>query len=313
MTRHDDRSPEHAFDKSYWEQHWHAGPGPDSDQGSDAGPAPGHGGAADQDLVNPYLVREVGDLVPGSALDAGCGAGIEAVWLASHGWQVTAADISATALNRAGARTAATETPEVVQRVQWIEADLETWEPGRAFDLVTTHYAHPAMPQLDFYERIASWVAPGGSLLVVGHLHHGHGQDRGHDHEDGHDGGPPDRATTTAAAITARLDPAVWDVVTADEVNRTVGPHGGREVRRHDVVVRAHRRDEPSPESWLRDAGVAPTRTPGPGPATGCAWSSGSAGAVASCRRSSAHSSSKACGALRQIRGKARKPCGIPT
>lgn len=246
MTRHDEQTPAHAFDKSYWEQHWRARPDPDPEQGTGPGHAVGHGGTADpeaQNLVNPYLAREVGALTPGSALDAGCGAGLEALWLASHGWQVTAADISATALDRAGARAAATETPQVVRRVQWIEADLETWEPGCAFDLVITHYAHPAMPQLDFYERIASWVAPGGCLLVVGHLRHGH--DRGHDHGDGHDDGPPAEATTAAAAITARLDPAVWDVVTADEMHRTVGPRGGREVRLHDVVVRAHRRDEP--------------------------------------------------------------------
>ena len=53
--------------------------------------------------------------------------------------------------------------------MEWVEADLGVWDPGTRFDLVTTHYAHPAMPQLDFYERIAGWVAPGGTLLVVGH------------------------------------------------------------------------------------------------------------------------------------------------
>lgn len=260
MSRHDEQPPVHAFDKTYWERHWRAGPGPESGRRTGGGRAAGRGGAADstdQHLVNPHLVREVGGLLPGTALDAGCGAGIEAAWLASHGWQVTAADISATALDRASARAAATQTPEALQRVQWVEADLETWEPGRAFDLVTTHYAHPAMSQLDFYARIATWVAPGGSLLVVGHLHHGQdrGQGRGHDHGDGHDDGPPAEATATAAAIAARLDPAAWDVVTADEVERTVGTRGGRDLRLHDVVVRAHRRDGPGRVSWPRDVG----------------------------------------------------------
>ncbi|MEK8108388.1 hypothetical protein NKG94_32145 [Micromonospora sp. M12] len=27
------------------------------------------------------------------------------------------------------------------------------------------------MPQLAFYDRISGWVAPGGTLLIVGHLH----------------------------------------------------------------------------------------------------------------------------------------------
>jgi len=224
-----DRSPAHTFDREYWEQHWHGGQG---------------AAAKEQNPVNPHLAREASDLAPGWALDAGCGAGTEAVWLASRGWQVTAADISAAALKRASARASAAETLAVTERVQWVEANLETWEPGRAFDLVTTHYAHPAMPQLDFYERIASWVAPGGTLLIVGHR--GHGQDHSHG-DDGHEDQPPGRATATAEAIRARLDPAVWDVVTADEMTRTTGSHG-REVSLHDVVVRARRRIASRPE-----------------------------------------------------------------
>ena len=45
--------------------------------------------------------------MPGTALDAGCGEGAEATWLASRGWDVTAADISAEALARAAARAVA--------------------------------------------------------------------------------------------------------------------------------------------------------------------------------------------------------------
>ena len=56
--------------------------------------------------------------------------------------------------------------------MQWVQADLSTWNPDARYDLVTTHYAHPAMPQLEFYDRIASWVAPGGTLLIAGHLYH---------------------------------------------------------------------------------------------------------------------------------------------
>jgi hypothetical protein len=52
--------------------------------------------------------------------------------------------------------------------VHWVEADLSTWQPDARYDLVTTHYAHPAMPQLD-------WDAPAGTLLIVDHLHN---QDR---------------------------------------------------------------------------------------------------------------------------------------
>ncbi|TDC59618.1 class I SAM-dependent methyltransferase, partial [Actinomadura sp. GC306] len=198
---------DHAFDKEYWERHWQQS-----------------GGAHDVP-PNPYLEREVGGLVPGAALDAGCGAGAEAVWLASRGWEVTAVDISAEVLARAAGRAAVSG---VGGRVRWVEADLGAWEPGTRFDLVTTHYAHPAMPQLEFYERIAGWLSPGGTLLIVGHLHsHGHGH------------GPPAEASVTAADVVARLDGAQWEIGVAEERHRTLTGPGGREVPLHDVVVRA--------------------------------------------------------------------------
>lgn len=127
--------------------------------------------------------------------------------------------------------------------MQWIQADLSAWDPDTQYDLVTTHYAHPAMPQLEFYDRIASWVAAAGTLLIVGHLYRDAAGGDGHGHPHEHAGdGPPASASATAAAITARLDPAVWEVVTAQEPHRTLSGDGGREVTLHDVVVRATRR-----------------------------------------------------------------------
>jgi SAM-dependent methyltransferase len=241
-----------AFDKDYWETHWAE--------------------AADREhdrvlLANPYLEREVADLEPGSALDAGCGEGAEAVWLAARGWQVTAADISAAALGQARGRAGRSE---LVREIEWVEADLSAWEPDRQFDLVMTHYAHPAIGQLAFYERIAKWVAPGGALLIVGHAHHRGGHDHGgHDHDhgghdhDGHDHGghdhdghhhaaadhcesdaeqPPEKVQVSAESITGLLAPGEWTVVTADEVSRTLQGGSDRVVELHDVVVRASRR-----------------------------------------------------------------------
>jgi SAM-dependent methyltransferase len=182
---------------------------------------------------NPYLARETSGLTPGTALDAGCGGGAEAIWLASCGWHVTAADISSEALARAAERAA---TSGAAERVRWVEADLSVWSPGARFDLVMTHYAHPAMPQLEFYDRIAGWVAPGGTLLIVGHLHTHSATGDGHGHE------PPAEASATAATVTARLDDTEWEIVTAEEHLRTLTGHGGRAAPLHDVVVRATRR-----------------------------------------------------------------------
>ncbi|MGH3443946.1 MAG: SAM-dependent methyltransferase, partial [Nocardioidaceae bacterium] len=158
------------------------------------------------------------------------------------------ADIAAAALDHAAER--ATEAG-VADRVQWVQADLSSWEPDTCYDLVTTHYAHPAMPQLEFYDRIASWVAPGGTLLIVGHLHHEpaadgneHGHEHGHVHGHGHEpDGPPPEALATAATITARLDPAQWEIVTAEQSQRTMSGPGHHETTIHDVVVRATRRN----------------------------------------------------------------------
>ncbi|GII34211.1 class I SAM-dependent methyltransferase [Planotetraspora mira] len=208
----------HGFDKDFWERHWR--------QGSAEGP-----GSMGGNPPNPYLARETSGLTPGTALDAGCGGGAEAIRLAFDGWHVTAADISSEALARAAERAAASGAPE---HLQWVEADLSVWSPGLRFDLVMTHYAHPAMPQLEFYDRIAGWVAPGGTLLIVGHLHTPGSTGHGHH--------PPAEASVTSAAITARLDDREWEIVTAEEHLRTLTGHGGPAVPLHDVVVRATRR-----------------------------------------------------------------------
>ena len=48
---------------------------------------------------NAHLLRETAGVLPGLALDAGCGHGSEAIWLATSGWRVTALDFSVTALD----------------------------------------------------------------------------------------------------------------------------------------------------------------------------------------------------------------------
>jgi SAM-dependent methyltransferase len=208
----------HEFDKDYWEQHWR--------QSHRDRPAATGGGTP-----HPYLARETSSLVPGTALDAGCGAGAEASWLASHGWQVTAADIAPDVLARP-ARNAADSG--VSERVRWVEADLTVWEPAAPFDLVTTHYAHPAMPQLAFYQRVSGWVGPGGTLLIVGHLHTSKATGHGHH--------PPAEASVTLTDITAGLNGTRWEITTAEEHVRTVTGPGGRADPLHDIVVRARRR-----------------------------------------------------------------------
>jgi trans-aconitate methyltransferase len=77
---------------------------------------------------NAHLTTEIQDLPPGRAVDAGCGHGSETLWLAAHGWLVTAVDFSAAALAHARSMAGAAGA-EVAGRIDWVEADLATWTP----------------------------------------------------------------------------------------------------------------------------------------------------------------------------------------
>jgi SAM-dependent methyltransferase len=96
----------------------------------------------------------------------GAGEGRNAIWLAGLGWQVTAVDFSAVAVDRA--RRLA-ERQGVT--VDWVVADLRDYQPAPgAFDAVVVAYLHlpPADPNV-VLGRAAKALAPGGRILVAGH------------------------------------------------------------------------------------------------------------------------------------------------
>lgn len=168
---------------------------------------------------NRQLVVEGSVLPPGSALDAGCGEGADALWLAERGWRVTAVDFSDVALARGATRA---RERGLDDRIAWLHADLDGWTPAEGFDLVTAHYLHSrGADRPALFGRLARAVAPGGTLLVVGHLL-GKGGGHGHRHAGHTDHHPPEDQhahdpdlTYTAEEVAAVLDPAEWeDVVT---------------------------------------------------------------------------------------------------
>ena len=116
---------------------------------------------------NGTLVHEIRDVAPGRALDIGAGEGGDALWLAEHGWDVTASDISRRALQRLDAE--ATRRGLAVE-CQHADANaLDPFEAG-AFDLVSAHYASiPRTPDGRAVRNLLNAVAPGGLLLVVSH------------------------------------------------------------------------------------------------------------------------------------------------
>jgi hypothetical protein len=141
--------------------------------------------------ANLHLTSEVEDLRPGRALDAGCG----------H---------------------------DIAERIHWVEADLATWTPQPDhYDLVACLYVHVAGSVEEMVQRMAAAVAPGGTLLLVGHR-------------------PVDPATGAATAAagqvqvsidttTAALDADRWAIVLADERPRAAASSGV------DAVIRARR------------------------------------------------------------------------
>ena len=96
------------------------------------------------------------------ALDLACGAGRNAVFLASRGYRVDAMDISSVALAR-GAATARTMGVEV----EWIEVDLDdaVLEPGRYDLVVVSRYVNRGLSG-----AITGALRDGGHLLYEQHL-----------------------------------------------------------------------------------------------------------------------------------------------
>ncbi|RKS08175.1 methyltransferase family protein [Nocardiopsis sp. Huas11] len=119
---------------------------------------------------NTVLVGLLADLAPapGTALDLGCGHGGDALWLADQGWEVTAVDVSQTALDRVSAGAASTG---VTDRLRTERHDLAATFPEGTYDLVTATYFHTpvTLSREEVLRRAARAVAPGGQLIVIEH------------------------------------------------------------------------------------------------------------------------------------------------
>jgi len=101
-------------------------------------------------VPTPLLVATAQALQPGRALDLACGTGRNAVWLAEHGWQVTAVDRS----------------PVTIPGVDTHVADLEKHEfpiVEASWDLIVVSL----YLQRDLFEPIKRGLKPGGVVIVI--------------------------------------------------------------------------------------------------------------------------------------------------
>jgi SAM-dependent methyltransferase len=179
---------------------------------------------------NGVLVAEATGLVPGRALDVGCGEGADALWLAELGWTVTALDVSRVALDRAiehGALVAA--------QVHWLHAGLvEAGLATSSFDLVSAQY--PAVPRTPGHRAelaLLDAVAPGGTLLIVHHVPPTADESQSH----GHAFDPADYVSP--ATVAALLD-RHWQIEVDERRPRNLETGAGAG-HTEDVVLRARR------------------------------------------------------------------------
>lgn len=125
---------------------------------------------------NEFVVDRLSAVAPCRALDLGAGQGRNAIWLAQQGHLVTAVDVSDVAMAQ-GSQIAAQAGVEV----DFVAADLETWEPSpEEFDLVLLAYLQaPEQARRALHAKAARALAPDGLVVVVAHhvdnLEHGFG------------------------------------------------------------------------------------------------------------------------------------------
>jgi SAM-dependent methyltransferase len=119
---------------------------------------------------NPIVVEWViGKPAGGRALVVGCGLGEDAAFLEQRGWDVTAFDISSTAVEWAKEQYPSS-------KIEWAVADLldlpSEWISS--FDLVLEVHILQAMPEsvrILAAPRLSPLVAPGGCLVCIGRYH----------------------------------------------------------------------------------------------------------------------------------------------
>jgi SAM-dependent methyltransferase len=178
---------------------------------------------------NQFVEAELADLPAGRAVDLAAGEGRNAIWLARHGWQVTAVDFSQVALDKG--RQIAGDLP-----VAWVCADATTWREDASYDVSLLAYLQlPAAERLAAHRNAFAALRTGGTLLVVAHDSTNLAEGTG---------GPQDPdVLLTAEDVLADLDGASYEVVRAERVAREVAQPDGASRTAYDALVRLVRRD----------------------------------------------------------------------
>jgi ubiquinone/menaquinone biosynthesis C-methylase UbiE len=121
-----------------------------------------------QDDAQPSLdmIEEIASLFS-AVVDIGGGASRLVDSLLNRGFlDLTILDLSSTALSTAKERIG-----EEASRVQWIEADVTTWEPSRTYDVwhdrATFHFMVEESDRSAYLSRLARALKPGGHAIIA--------------------------------------------------------------------------------------------------------------------------------------------------
>jgi SAM-dependent methyltransferase len=145
-------------------------------------------------------------LKAGRALELGCGTGTDTVYLATHGWDVTAVDMVPKALATSRRKASAAGVAP-----RFIEGDVTRLPDlgiGDGYDLVLDFGCFHTLPEdrrPDYVAGVSRAAAPGAMMLLYGFKR------------------PPKAAPIhggmSAEEVRRRFSPAGWDVVSAERTS----------------------------------------------------------------------------------------------
>src|SRR5579859_2187690 len=146
------RGEETMSEQDHWEARYTAGEPPPWDSGR----------------VSAELVRRIAEakIAPCRAVELGCGTGTNAVWLAQQGFDVTAIDISPTAIAQAEKRA-----KDAGVRIRFVTADITALpDLGPPFEFVFDRGCYHAVRRGNaggFLRQLGKIMAPGALGIVL--------------------------------------------------------------------------------------------------------------------------------------------------